>query len=65
MNAEFNECDKISRKENRDEIERGKLLEKANYEALHNEVKESDFEDEVLETANDVQDFIEVRNAII
>ncbi len=65
MNAEFNECDKISRKENRDEIERGKALEKANYEALHKETKESDFEDEVLETANDVQDFLEVRNAII
>ena len=65
MNAEFHESDKISRKENRDEIERGKLLEKENYEALHKETKESDFEVEVLESANDVQDFLEVRNAII
>jgi len=47
----INECDKISRKEN--------------YEAQHKEVKKSDFEDEVLETANDVQDLLEVRNAII
>ncbi len=65
MNAEFNECDKIARKENKHEIERGKALEKENYEALHKELKESDFEVEVLETANDVQDFLEVRNAII
>jgi len=65
INAELNECDKIARKENRDEIERGKALEKANYEALHKEVKESDYEDVEIKSADDIQSYLEVRQAVL
>ena len=61
MNAEFNECDKIARKENRDEIEKGKALEKERLESLKNVV----YEDVEIKSADDIQSYLEVRQAII
>jgi len=61
LHAEVNECDKIARKENKHEIERGKALEKERLESLKNVV----YEDVEIKSADDIQSYLEVRQAVL
>ena len=60
MTYELSECDKIARKENKHEIEKAKALEKERFESLKNVV----YEDVEIKSADDIQSYLEVRQAI-